>query len=223
MQAAHEQSRQYPNQYAEVQLEIQNEDGKARTRDFRMWHKILVGRTKSLLKFHQPASVRGTGLLSETLDDANIPTQWIYLPALRSVKRLNADDQNKSFVGSDFTNGDVAGRQVARDKHKITSQDDENIYIESVPHDQTDLYSRLEVTMLRKILVPSQIVFYDSDGKKLKTLTNTRITKIKNMYMVSEAIMTNLQNGGSSTMRKSAINLDRAIPETKVGIKGLRR
>ena len=223
MWAAYKQSRQHKNQQAEVELVIKNKDGKTRVRQFRLWHKILKGRTKSLIKFFRPAGVKGTGLLSETPDDADISAQWIYLPALRSAKRLNADEQNKSFVGSDFTNGDIAGRQVSRDRHKITGQNDERIHIESRPKAADDLYSKLEVEMLRKVLVPARIVFYDRDGKKLKTLSNNRIRKVKGMYMVAEAEMTNHQSGGSTTITKTSIDVDSRISENQVGIKGLRQ
>ena len=223
MQAAHEQARKHSNQRAEVKLVIKNANGKTRTRRFRLWHKIFPGRTKSLMKFHHPASVKGTGLLSETLDAADVPTQWIYLPAFRSVKRLNAEEQNNSFVGSDFTNGDIAGRQISRDRHRITSEDDEKIYIESRPRDAADPYSRMEVEMLREILVPARIVFYDRGGEKLKTLFNARIRKIKNMYLVTEALMTNHQTGGTTTIRKTAVDLERGISENQVGIKGLQK
>ncbi len=222
MQAAYEQGRQHDNQRAEVSLVIRHSNGKERTRQFRLWHKILSGRTKSLMKFYRPANVKGTGLLSETLDEDDRAAQWIYLPALRAVKRLNADEQDDSFVGSDFTNGDIAGRQVSRDSHTIIDQDDKKIYVASIPRDKGDLYSKLEVEMLRDILVPSKIVFYDRDGKKLKTLVNQRIRKVKNMYLVTEAVMTNHQTGGSTTIQKSSIDLDGEIDEHQVGIKGLR-
>jgi len=112
MQAAYAQSRQHENQRSSVELLIQNRSGKTRVREFRLWHKIFPGRSKSLIKFDRPPSVKNTGLLSETADGAPISEQWIYLPALRSVKQLNADEQNNSFVGSDFTNGDIAGRTL---------------------------------------------------------------------------------------------------------------
>lgn len=223
MQAAYEQSRQHPNQRSEVELVIKDAAGKTRVREFRLWHKIFPARTKSLIKFYRPASVKNTGLLSETPDDADISQQWIYLPALRSVKQLNADEQNNSFVGSDFTNGDIAGRQVSRDRHRITAEDAEKIYIESIPHDSADFYSRLETVMLRKILVPSSVTFYDRAGKKLKTLTNQRIRKVDGMYMVVEAEMQNHQSGGATTLRKSNIDLKHVIDESRVGLKGLRR
>lgn len=222
MQAVYEQARRHPNQSAEVELVITDQSGKKRVRGFRLLHKILPGRTKSLVKFHRPASVKGTGLLSETPDGAARATQWIYLPALRAVKRLNADDQNNSFVGSDFSNGDIAGRQVARDRHEITASDAAKIHIRSTPKDPGDFYARIDSVVLRDILVPETIVFYDRAGAKLKTLSNRRVRNIGGMYLVTEAVMTNHQSGGATRLTKRRIDLQRDIDERRVGMQGLR-
>lgn len=222
MQAVYEQARRHANQSAEVELVITDGGGKKRVRGFRLLHKILPGRTKSLVKFYRPASVKGTGLLSETPDDADLATQWIYLPALRAVKRLNADDRNKSFVGSDFSNGDIAGRQVARDAHEITLQTADKIHIRSTPKDPGDFYSRIDSVVLRDILVPEFIVFYDRAGAKLKTLANRRVRKIGGMYLVTEAVMTNHQSGGATQLTKRRIDLSTVIDERRVGMQGLR-
>jgi len=222
MQAVYEQSRRHANQSAEVALVITDAGGRRRVRAFRYLHKILPGRTKSLVKFHRPASVKGSGLLSETPNDAMRATQWIYLPALRAVKRLNADDQNDSFVGSDFSNADIAGRQVARDAHIITAQDDDKIHLSSTPKDAGDFYSRIDTVVLRSILVPEFIVFYDRAGDKLKTLANKRVQNIDGMYVVVEAVMTNHQSGGATRLTKTRIDVTRVIDAGRVGMQGLR-
>lgn len=222
MQAAYEQGRQYSNQQAEVEMIITNQSGKQTERGFRMKHKIFRNRTKSLMRFFRPAGVKGTGLLSETLDAENIPRQWLYLPALRSAKRLNADDQNKSFMGSDFTVGDIAGRLPSRDTHTITAKDADKIYITSRPKDSSEFYSKLEVEMLSSIMVPAKVVFYDRSGAKLKTLENKRIKKLRKMYVVTESLMTNHQTGGATTIKKSKIDIDSRISANSVGLKGLK-
>ena len=221
MQAVYEQGRLHKNQQSDVQLLIRDQEGRERERFFTLRNKIFPERTKSLVKFYEPASVRGTALLSETLDKDDHPSQWIYLPAFRSVKRLSSEEQNKSFVGSDFTNGDVAGRKVGRDKHVIKEQNDKVIIIESVPKKQDDAYGKLEVHVLRAIMVPVRIVFYDRTGKKLKTLNNKNIRKIEGMYTVVEAVMENHQNGGTSTITKTEIDFLTEIDAQSVGFKGL--
>ena len=60
-------------------------------------------------------------------------SQWIYLPAFKSVKRLSSSDKNKSFMGSDFTYSDIAGRKLSQDNHTLIKTTDRFYYIESIP------------------------------------------------------------------------------------------
>ena len=61
---------------------------------------------KSLFVFDQPRDVQGTALLTHahinTQDD-----QWLYLPALKRVKRINAARRSGSFMGSEFSYEDM--------------------------------------------------------------------------------------------------------------------
>jgi uncharacterized protein len=64
------------------------------------------GERKSLIVFLAPRDVRGVGFLSfahkERDDD-----QWLYLPALKRVRRITASGRTQSFQGSDFTYEDL--------------------------------------------------------------------------------------------------------------------
>ena len=66
---------------------------------------------KSLFVFDRPRDVRGTALLTHshinTQDD-----QWLYLPALKRVKRINAAKRSGSFMGSEFSYEDMSSPEV---------------------------------------------------------------------------------------------------------------
>jgi len=62
--------------------------------------------TKLMIRFHYPADVQGTGYLQIQHHDGE-DDMWIYLPALKKVRRLVANNKKDSFVGSDFSYGDI--------------------------------------------------------------------------------------------------------------------
>lgn len=223
MQEVYDQARIHKNQQAEAKLIIENDSGRIRTRYFSLLYKIFSQRTKNLIKFFQPPSVKGTGLLSETQDDSDDTDQWIYLPALRSVKKLNSDDKNKSFMGSDFTNADIAGRKVSQDTHQLKSDDGKIAIVVSRPKKNSDPYSKIETHIIKSLSVPKQIVFYDRNGEKLKTLKNQVVKKIEGMYTVMQAVMINHRTGGSSKIIKSDFDVSSTIDANQVGFKGLQR
>ncbi len=222
MQAVHDQSRQHPDQRADVKMLIKDKKGRTRTRYFNHLYKIFPGRSKSLVKIYRPPSVRDTGLLSESPDGARTSDQWIYLPALQSVKKLNTRDKHKSFMGSDFTNADIAGRQVDQDRHRIAARAGGLITVLSTPKDAGEPYAKIETQILDRIKVPRRVIFYDRAGEKLKTLENETIKKVKGMYVVMRARMINHQTGGQSRVEKSRFTVGDPIASAEVGFRGLR-
>ena len=223
MQAVFDQFRMHPNQLAEVKLIIIDSSGRERTRYFRYLYKIFPSRTKSLIKFYKPPDVRGTGLLNESEDGSEDTDQWIYLPALRQVKKLTTSDKHKSFMGSDFTNADISGRQVDQDRHRIKSDDGEILVVVSTLKDKTEPYSRIETHILKKINVPRRVIFYDREGVKLKTLENQVLKKFKGMFTVMRSKMTNHRTQGASYIQKENFDISTVIGANEVGFKGLQR
>ena len=62
-------------------------------------------------RFMSPPDIRGTVvLMNENLGGDD--DMWIYLPAARRVRRLVAANRKDSFVGSDFTYGDIIGHHL---------------------------------------------------------------------------------------------------------------
>lgn len=223
MQEVHDQARRHDEQTSNVRLTIHDGKGRKRERHFRSLHKIFPDRTKTLIKFHKPANVRGTGLLSENLDGDDDTRQWIYLPALRSVKQLGVDEKHKSFMGSDFTNADISGRTVGQDEHEILEDDGDLVTVRSVPRDDRDPYAYLETQVMMEILVPRQVAFYDRGGRKMKTLNNEEIRKIDGMYVVTRSSMHNHRTGGRSVLVREDFDVRTRIDPHRVGFKGLRR
>ena len=223
MQRVHDQARQHDEQTSNVLLIIEDDQGRKRERLFRSLYKIFPDRTKTLIKFHKPANVRGTGLLSENLDGEDDTRQWIYLPALRSVKQLGVEDRHKSFMGSDFTNADISGRSVDQDEHEILEDGDDIVTVRSVPKDRRDPYAYLETQVVLEILVPRQIAFYDREGRKIKTLHNEEVRKVDGMYVVTRSSMRNHRTGGRSALVRKDFDVRTRIDPHQVGFKGLRR
>ncbi|MBX9703335.1 MAG: outer membrane lipoprotein-sorting protein, partial [Silvanigrellaceae bacterium] len=115
-----------------------NASGKERTRVTKGSTKLIPGTQDSqrLVIFESPADVKGTKTLlvehSKGDDD-----MYIYLPALKKVRRLVASNKKESFVGTDFSYGDVIGHKVEDWHQKLLREekiDGKDCYvIESTP------------------------------------------------------------------------------------------
>lgn len=88
-------------------INIYDAKGNVRTRQISTASRKFAESTKMLIRFLAPADVKGTALLVydyENQDDS----QWIYMPALRKVRRIVSTEKGKNFMGSEFTNADMS-------------------------------------------------------------------------------------------------------------------
>ena len=132
--------------------------------------------SKLLVRFLSPADIKGTSFLqvehAEGDDD-----QWIYLPALKKSRRLVASNKKDSFVGSDFSYGDILLPKVDFYRHTLlrteTIDGKECYVVESAPRDEdvkrNSGYSK-KITWVRKDnFLETKVEYYDLAGRLLKT------------------------------------------------------
>ncbi len=222
MRKVQDQARIHKTQKYDVYMEVFDSKDRKRERFFTSWKKVKGAASKSLVRFYQPADIKNTGLLSHGNDNRLGADQWIYLPAFKSVKKLSGADKHNSFMGSDFSNADVAGRTLKEDKHELLNEDDNAYYVVSLPVSAKDQYSKLEYKIHRDIFVPLEVIFYDRKGQKLKTLSNRKIRKVKGMYVVVESEMRNLQKNSRTNILIRSTDVGLRLNDSLFTTKGLR-
>ena len=178
--------------------------------------------SKLVVKFSTPPDVKGTGVLqiehSEGDDDL-----WIYLPALRKSRRLVANNKKDSFVGSDFSYGDITLPKVDQYRHTLLRSetiDEHHCYVvESVPATDTIKantgYSKKITWVRTDNFVESKVEYYDPAGRLLKTQRAGRhqlVEPDKGRWFVMEREMTNHQSGHRTTITASKAEAA-AIPD----------
>jgi len=91
-----------------------------RIRKIKSYSKDYGEDTKNISFFLTPADVRNTTFLSFDWDDPNKEDDnWLYLPALRKVKRISAGNKKDSFMGSDFSYADMNGMEIEEWNYKF--------------------------------------------------------------------------------------------------------
>lgn len=97
----------------DVYLLLTDESGRERERSLRMLGKMFGDDERTLTYVRAPSRLRGTGILTYDWDDsARSNESWLYLPDLGRVTRLTTANRADYFLGSDFTYGDLEGREV---------------------------------------------------------------------------------------------------------------
>lgn len=159
---------------------------------------------KSLTTFDQPADVKGTNFLSFT-HKSGPDDQWLYLPALKRVKRISSRNKSGPFMGSEFAYEDLSSQEVEKYTYRYLRDEVyeglETFVIERVPEDKFSGYTRQEAWIDKAEYRPQKIVFYDRKNSKLKTLTYSGYQQyLEKFWRADEMFMENHQTGKSTRL-----------------------
>lgn len=143
-----------------------------RSMTIRAWTK---GDDKSLVRVLEPAKDRGNGTLT---DDNNM---WTYSPKVNRVIKVPSSMMSQGWMGSDFSNKDVARADDIVDEYEHTLRGSETVdgitvfEIESVPHEDAAVVWGREVLKIRADHVVVTHQFFDQDDVLVKELTTLEI------------------------------------------------
>jgi hypothetical protein len=221
MKKVYDESNKHKDKITDIKLSILDADKNQRVRFFNLKTKIIGDVNKSLIYFYEPATIKGTALLTHKDNEKNNTSQWIYFPSFKSLKVISGDEKNQSFMGSDFSYSDIAGRRLDEDDHNLVKEDENYYYIRSIPKDKNDPYSQLDIIINKANNTPIKITFYNQKKEVLKVLLNTKISNINGAFEPVESIMQNKITGGETLIEKRNIDVKTSIKEDELNLKAL--
>lgn len=201
------------NQVSSTEMLLTNKQNQTSKRAMRI--KILEVQDdgdKSLIVFDSPKDVKGTAFLSfshaTTADD-----QWLFLPALKRVKRISSSNKSGPFMGSEFAYEDLSSQEVNKYTYqyieRTTVEDGKGHIIERYPVDPNSGYSKQVVWVDEQEWRIHKIEFYDRKGDLLKTLTYQDYKHYpNNKWRADKMLMDNHQNGKKTTLTWSNIKFN---------------
>ena len=192
------------------EMTIVHKSGARRVRKIKAWMK---GDDYTLVSFLTPANVKGTGFLSVKDND------WLYLPALRKVRRIATKEKGGSFMGSDFSYDDVSGysweedfnsRMMGTEKY----QGYECYVLELIPKKPGDLsYSKLKRWVDKENFYSVKTEYYDRHGDLLKVLYSSKFEKKEGLWVTKRNEMQNVQKGSKTIIVIEEIEVNPEIPD----------
>jgi len=209
---------------AVVKMTVMDDKKQARERDITMATKLYDGgkTEKRIYRFLSPADVQGTSVLvfdyESKADDV-----WIFLPALRKTRRIVSSQKTQSFMGSEFSYGDLNIPAIDDFDYKLMNQEPfggEACYVIEVTPKSKEIaesegYSKKTYWVSKDKFAVMRGLFYDKDGKLLKELVtgNIKLLDAKNKrYRPMHMEMINKQNGRRSVFDSSKVTF---APNTK--------
>jgi hypothetical protein len=153
--------------------------------------------TKSILYFLEPANIKGAGLLS--WKEGSSENQWLYVPELKKLQRIASGSKKNYFMGTDFTYADLDGESLKKNDYtcqqtiKCQKGKSTCYVIEAKPiseQEQRNIgYSKRMLLVDTKDLLTLKIIFYNLQGKKLKTAEYANWEQSGKLWRPNLAIM----------------------------------
>ena len=159
---------------------------------------------KALIVFDNPRDVKGTAFLSFTHKEGS-DDQWLYLPALKRVKRIASSNKSGPFMGSEFAFEDISSQEVEKYSYNYLRDEvidgESHFVIERDPVDPKSGYSKQIAWLDSKEYRVKKVDFYDRKGDLLKTLTVSGYNQYLSKYWRANTWeMTNHQTGKATVL-----------------------
>ncbi|MFA5938300.1 MAG: outer membrane lipoprotein-sorting protein [Sinimarinibacterium sp.] len=188
-----------------MQMILRNRQGEESKREIRSQVlEVAADGDKSLIIFDQPKDVEGTALLTYSHKAAD-DDRWLYLPALKRVKRIAGNNKAGPFMGSEFAFEDLGSQEIEKYTYKYLRDetlDGQDCFVsERYPVDNDSGYTRQVIWMDKAEYRPLKIEFYDRKQSLLKTLEFKDYQKHLDKYWRPNRLdMANQQTGKSTTL-----------------------
>ncbi len=214
---------------ANMVMTLKNRAGKTSRRVIRS--KTLEGKgdgDKSLSLFDEPADVKGTAMLTFS-HGLKADDQWLYLPALKRVKRINSRNKSGPFMGSEFAFEDLGSQDVEKYKYKYLREEAcgsgwKCHVIERTPAYKYSGYTKQVTWIDTKEYRPVKVKYYDRKRALLKTLQATGFKQFLGKYWRPASLsMVNHQSGKSTILQFSNYKFNTGLSSRDFNKKSLAR
>ena len=205
--------------YSEMSMVIHRPDWE-RTMSMRAWTK---GDKQSLVRVTEPRKDRGNGTLT---DDNNM---WTFSPKVNRVIKIPSSMMGQSWMGSDFSNKDIARADDIIDQYDHTLMGVEEVdgitvyEIRSVPHEEAAVVWGWEELLIRSDYVVLEHRFFDQDGELVKSLRSLEIGEMGGRTIAMRQRMTKTDEPEEWTeIQVHSADYDIDVPDSMFTLSNLR-
>ena len=213
---------------ATMEMILENRAGKTSTRKIESRQLEVEGDgDKSLSLFKEPRDVNGTAMLtfSHGLDADD---QWLYLPAIKRVKRISSKNKSGPFMGSEFAFEDLGSQEVEKYTYKYLrdeacGHDMQCTVSERYPEYGNSGYTRQITWIDKDEYRPIKIEFYDRKDALLKTLDFSGYNEYNGYWRADKFVMQNHLTGKKTILNWSNYEIGVGLNENDFSQNALKR
>ncbi len=195
----------YVDYQVELTMVLRNSLGDESTRQLTIAQlEVPDDGDKLLIVFETPKVIKGTALLSygHKLEPDD---QWLYLPAVKRVKKIASRNKSGPFLGSEFAFEDLASQEVEKYRYRYVGEEVldgvECHVVERYPNDPFSGYTRQIVWLDKAELRIIKVHYFDRKQSHSKTLVLDDYRRYDGRFWKpGRMVMENLQSGKSTEL-----------------------
>lgn len=212
--------------FQRLKMTLIDKRGKERVRETIGYRKYFGEEKRTILFYTAPSNVKGTSFLTyDYPDKSKDDDQWLYLPALRKVRRISASDRGDYFLGTDFTYDDIKNeRKVDAEDYTFKTLKAEeadgliNYMVEAIPRTESIAkelgYGRVLFWVRSDIWMITSIDYLDPKGNPLKRLKAEDIRQVDGIWTRHKLTVSNYKTGHTSIFTVNDVRYDSRIKDS---------
>ncbi|MBH0178538.1 MAG: outer membrane lipoprotein-sorting protein [Nitrospira sp.] len=218
-----------------VTMAMTDRSGTERVRETKSFRKYFGKEKRTVIFYLSPANIKDTAFLTYDYPEVDRDDdQWLYLPAVRKVRRISASDRGDYFLGTDFTYEDIRMEtKVGIEDYSWKTLAEETIdghrcfLVEEIPVNEKTAkelgYSKVQSWVDAEIWMVRQAKYWDVAGNPLKTLQVREITLIRDIWTAHQISVENHKTGHKTVFTFKDVNYGQSVKDELFTEDGLRR
>jgi len=207
---------------------LQSFDVNGKTSEKRWTYERLGahGQSKSVIRFLEPAEVRGVALLIVNHPD-RASDQWMWTPAIERDRRIALQDRSTRFFGTDFTFEDLEEREVGQFDYALLGEEtlDELACwkIESKPkQSRTSQYTRAIYWIRKDNHAYHRIDLYVRD-ELVRRVNYRKMSQVQGIWTALETTVSDLKRGTLTRLALDKVEYNVELRDSDFTLQALRR
>jgi hypothetical protein len=199
-------------------MDVYDKKGNARRKKFTLRKLGGLGDSKTMVRFTEPAEVRGVGLLSIN-EGGTADRQWMYTPAIQRVRRIASQERRQRFIGTDFTNEDMAERVLDDYTYKMLGEGEvvdgrKTSKIEGRPVSAgKSQYAYVYLWVPQDLPYVVLAEMYDKQGQRQRVLKAGNLEKVSGIWVAKRLEMSTPGEGTRTVLMLEEIRFNVGLKE----------
>ena len=213
-------------------MTLTNKKGAVRTREVTMRTKDYGDTKKSVVVFTVPKDVAGVAYLMFDYDEKADGTKpdsdsWLYMPAMKKVRRISGSTRQDDFMGTDFTYEDMGDRGLSKDIFTLLgseSVDGVDCWkVECTAKNKSEKNPRRIIWWRKDNYLTQRAEFYDKQNTLQRELVCSDITQIDGIWTTGKMFIKNVQTGHSTLLEMKNVQYNLELSDNQFTVAAIER